>query len=50
MHRYDGSTAMFPAQFGIHMLIYLTVSLEVLRVHMTGKNPGYPKRLVEGSL
>ena len=50
MHRYDGCNAIFPAQFGIHMLTYFTVSLEVLRIHMGGKRPSYPKRLVEGSL
>lgn len=50
MHRYDGCNAIFPAQFGIHMLMYFNVSLEVLRIHMEGKRPSYPKRLVEGSL
>lgn len=47
MHRYDGCTAIFPAQFGIHMLKNLAISPEV---HMGGEMPGYPKRLVEGSL
>lgn len=50
MHRYDGCNAIFPAQFGIHMLIYFTVSLEVQRIYMGGKRPSYPERLVEGSL
>lgn len=32
MHCYDACAAIFPAQFGIHMLTFLDVSLGVLRI------------------